>query len=68
MSEQRIRTRCACGWESIGDADDVVRATIEHGRRIHNMVGTREQVLAQAEILDSGDPTGPDPEHVDAGA
>jgi len=29
-----------------GTEDDVVDATIEHGRRIHNMEATRGQVLA----------------------
>lgn len=38
--------RCACGWEVTGPEDVVVDATIEHGRRIHNMEATREQVLA----------------------
>ena len=38
--------RCACGWEVSGALDDVVDATIDHGRRIHNMEATREQVLA----------------------
>ena len=37
---------CACGWEVTGPLDDVVDATIDHGRRIHNMEATREQVLA----------------------
>jgi predicted small metal-binding protein len=38
--------RCACGWEVRGSEDEVVDATIDHGRRIHNMEATREQVLA----------------------
>ena len=38
--------RCACGWEVSGSEDVVVEATIDHGRRIHNMEATREQVLA----------------------
>ncbi len=38
--------RCACGWEVTGPLDDVVDATIDHGRRIHNMEATREQVIA----------------------
>ena len=38
--------RCACGWEFTGTLDDVVDATIDHGRRIHNMEATREQVIA----------------------
>ena len=41
-----LRVRCACGWEVIGDEPEVVEATIEHGRRLHNMVPTREEVLA----------------------
>jgi predicted small metal-binding protein len=38
--------RCACGWEVTGPLDDVVDATIDHGRRIHNMEAIREQVIA----------------------
>jgi predicted small metal-binding protein len=38
--------RCACGWKVTGPLDDVVEATIDHGRRIHNMEATREQVIA----------------------
>jgi len=58
MAEQRIRTRCACGWESVGPTEVVVAATIEHGRRVHNMVGTPDQVLAQAETLPPDDEGG----------
>lgn len=43
-----LRVRCACGWEMVGVEDKVVEATQEHGRRIHNMAATREQVLAMA--------------------
>jgi hypothetical protein len=38
--------RCVCGWEVTGPLDEVVDATIDHGRRIHNMEATREQVVA----------------------
>jgi hypothetical protein len=38
--------RCACGWDVTGPLDDVVDATIDHGRRIHNMEATRDQVVA----------------------
>lgn len=38
--------RCACGWEVTGPLDDVVDATIDHGRRIHNMEATRDEVIA----------------------
>ena len=36
---------CACRWEVSGSEDEVVDATIDHGRRIHNMEATRDQVL-----------------------
>ena len=41
-----VTNRCACGWEVSGSEDVVVDATIDHGRRIHNMEATRDQVLA----------------------
>lgn len=43
-----ITVRCACGWESTGAEDEVVAATIDHGRRLHNMEATRDDVLAMA--------------------
>jgi hypothetical protein len=43
-----ITVRCVCGWESTGPTDEVVVATTEHGRRVHNMAATRDQVLAMA--------------------
>ena len=46
MDDETVTSRCACGWEMSGTEDDVVDATIEHGRRIHNMEATRGQVLA----------------------
>jgi hypothetical protein len=45
--------RCECGWEVSGPLDEVVDATIEHGRRIHNMEASRDQVLA---VLGAGQP------------
>lgn len=43
-----LTVRCACGWQLSGREADVVPATIEHGRRLHNMEATREAVLAMA--------------------
>jgi predicted small metal-binding protein len=48
MVNGSLRVRCACGWEVVGSEDEVVAATQEHGRRMHNMAATREQVLAMA--------------------
>ena len=47
-ASRAIRVRCACGWEVTSPEEDVVAATMEHGRRVHNMEATREQVLAMA--------------------
>jgi predicted small metal-binding protein len=38
-----------CGWESTGSEDEVVTATLDHGRTVHNMEGSRDDVLARAE-------------------
>jgi len=55
MAERTWTNRCACGWETTGGLEDVVVATIDHGRRIHNMEATREQVIAALETADRGD-------------
>ena len=51
--EVSMRVCCACGWETEGDEDTVVAATQEHGRRLHNMDPTRDQVLAM--VFDDSD-------------
>jgi hypothetical protein len=48
MDREPLRVRCACGWELAGEEDDVVAGTQEHGRRVHNMTATRDDVLAMA--------------------
>ena len=48
MSHHEILVRCVCGWEMRGTEAVVVPATQEHGRRVHNMTATREDVLAMA--------------------
>ncbi len=57
-----LRTTCACGWETTGPEDDVVAATLDHGQKVHNMGGTREEVLARAERVDppAAEPPSPD--------
>lgn len=54
-----LRVRCACGWEVVGAENDVVEATQEHGRRMHNMAATRDQVLAMAVGTAAGEGTTP---------
>ena len=48
MSTDILTIRCVCGWETTGTEDEVVAATAEHGRRMHNMTPTRDEVLAMA--------------------
>ena len=57
MGEQ-LRTSCVCGWETVGPADEVIAATLDHGRRVHNMEGTPDEVRARAEIIASEEPAG----------
>lgn len=54
MGDEVLRLRCACGWETTGTEDDLVAATQEHGRRMHNMLPTRAQVLAM--VVEDGAP------------
>jgi len=49
---------CDCGWSARGTEDQLVTAAQAHGREAHDMVPTREQVLAVAT---------PAPEHDDDG-
>ena len=48
MEHETITVRCVCGWETSGPEEDVVVATTEHGRQLHNMVATRAEILAMA--------------------
>lgn len=48
MSPDALTVRCVCGWQTTGTEDEVVAATEEHGRRMHNMTPTRDEVLAMA--------------------
>ena len=42
---------CDCGWTARGTEDELVEAAQAHGREAHDMVPTREQVLAVATPL-----------------
>ena len=48
MDDETITVQCACGWQTTGSEELVVEATTEHGRKMHNMVPTRDEVLAMA--------------------
>jgi predicted small metal-binding protein len=48
MDGETMTVRCVCGWETTGPEEEVVVATIDHGRRVHNMTATRDEVLAMA--------------------
>jgi predicted small metal-binding protein len=61
MTEPHVLVRCVCGWETSGPESSVVAATQEHGRALHNMAATREQVLAMAVSAGEGAPGEPIP-------
>jgi predicted small metal-binding protein len=47
MTNEPMRLRCACGWETTGSSEeDLVAAATDHGARVHNMIPTRDEVLA----------------------
>ena len=52
---RQFTNRCACGWEYRGSRDEVVDATIDHGKRIHNMDATREEVIAALDAAGDDD-------------
>jgi len=47
-----LRVGCVCGWEVVGTEDEIVPAVLDHGQRVHNMPGTREDVLANAKPVE----------------
>jgi hypothetical protein len=49
------RLRCACGWETTGTLDEIERATVEHGRQVHNMTPNRDEVAAM--LLPADEPS-----------
>ena len=65
MSGQSLlRVGCVCGWEVVGTEEQIVPAVLDHGQRVHNMPGTREDVLANAKAVDAPapEPAGAEPE------
>lgn len=51
MSTELI-VACACGFEARGDAQQLVPIVQQHGRDVHNMDSTAEEVLALARPAD----------------
>ena len=39
---------CLCGWQCRGTEDEVVEQVIVHGREVHGIESTREEILAIA--------------------
>lgn len=40
--------KCDCGFETRGAEEELIPEVQKHGREVHNMQVTREQVLAMA--------------------
>jgi predicted small metal-binding protein len=45
---------CACGFEARGEPERLIPLVQQHGRDVHNMSTTAEQVLALARPADQG--------------
>ena len=39
---------CLCGWRTRGSRDEVIRAVQEHGRSVHGLETSEEEVMALA--------------------
>jgi predicted small metal-binding protein len=50
---------CGCGWSCRGAEDHVVAECTAHGRDIHQMDLSREQVLAAAKPIEDADHRAP---------
>lgn len=44
--EAELFVACACGWTVRGPRDVIVATTQEHGRDLHNMEASEQDVLA----------------------
>lgn len=49
-----VMIRCACGWEVTGTWPAALAAAQDHGRSIHNMDATEEQIRAMATPAEGG--------------
>jgi hypothetical protein len=45
---EQLIVRCECGFEASGTRAQLIPAVQQHGRDVHNMEATPEQVLAMA--------------------
>jgi predicted small metal-binding protein len=43
-----LQIECDCGWTCRGTEEELLAACAEHGREVHGMELTREQILAVA--------------------
>ena len=50
--EMELIVECDCGWTCRGPEEDVVAACTAHGRDVHGLELSREQVLAVARPAD----------------
>jgi predicted small metal-binding protein len=47
-----LQIECDCGWTCRGTEDELLIECAEHGREVHGMQLTREQILAVARPVD----------------
>jgi hypothetical protein len=48
---------CDCGWSFRGPEDEVVEATISHGKSVHQIELSPEQARSGARPVDVSEPT-----------
>jgi predicted small metal-binding protein len=48
----RKQVSCECGWHAEGTEEELIPLVKQHGREVHGLDVTTEQVLAQLKPLD----------------
>lgn len=55
----RYLVECDCGWSCRGEEEEIVVACAEHGREVHGLELSREQILAVAQRVEADDTSAP---------
>src|SRR5262245_53521263 len=58
-SRVRYLVECDCGWSCRGEEEEIVVACAEHGREVHGLELSREQILEVAQRVEADDTSAP---------
>lgn len=55
----RYLVECDCGWSFSGEEEEIVVACADHGRQVHGLELSREQILAVAQRVEADSTSAP---------